>query len=235
MIFETRGVTPWRIFLTLYTQLGGPPIISDGGSRIAMDDEIAIRALEWMAEPKQRGVAGPDVDYQGSVAFFSNRSAAFALNGEWEVTTYQAMDLPFGMTTVPTIFDKPANQADSHTFVIPRDPNRPKERLDAALTFISRLVSKGLDWAKGGHVPAYRQIFESERVPQAHAAERLRGGGRAARLRPAGLVLRQRLQPRVQRRRRAEARRSSARSGPEQGLRTFRAYLDRMRKTPRPV
>ena len=145
-----------------------------------MDDEIAIRALEWMAKPNARGVAGPDVDYQGSVAYFSNRSAAFALNGEWEVTTYQAMDLPFGMTTVPTIFDQPANQADSHTFVIPRDPNRPRERLEATLAFISRLVSKGLDWAKGGHVPAYREIFDSDEyrklTPQsdyADAAERL--------------------------------------------------------------
>ncbi len=234
LIFETRGVTPWRLFLTLYTQLGGPPIIEEGGSRIGMDDDKAIQALEWLAKPHQRGVAGPDVDYQGSVAFFSNQSAAFALNGEWEVTTYQAMDLPFGMTTVPTFFDRPANQADSHTFVIPRDPNRPKERLDAALTFISRLVNKGLDWSKGGHVPAYRQIFESEAyrklTPQsdyAAAAERLvfdplawySGSGSnleynaGAAFKPVAVGT----------------------QSPEQGLRTFRAYLDRMRKTPRPV
>ena len=161
IVFETRGVTPWRVFLTLYAQLGGPPIIEESGSRIGMDDETAIRALEWMAQPHKRGVAGPDVDYQGSVAFFSNQSAAFALNGEWEVTTYQALDMKFGMRTVPTIFDRPANQADSHTFVIPRDPSRSPERLDASLAFISRLVRKGLDWAKGGHIPAYREVFES--------------------------------------------------------------------------
>ena len=147
-----------------------------------MDDETAVRALEWMARAAARGVAGPDVDYQGSVAFFGNQSAAFALNGEWEVTTYQAMDLPFGMRTVPTIFDRPANQADSHTFVIPRDPGRPPERLDAALAFIARLVNKGLDWAKGGHVPAYRADLRERRVPQAVAAERLR------RRRPSALV-----------------------------------------------
>jgi multiple sugar transport system substrate-binding protein len=234
VIFETRGVTPWRIFLTVYSQLGGPPIISEGGTRITMDDETAIRALEWMAQPKARGVAGPDVDYQGSVAFFSNRSAAFSLNGEWEVTTYQALDLPFGMTTVPTFFDKPANQADSHTFVIPRDPNRPRARLEASLAFIARLVNKGLDWAKGGHVPAYRAIYDSEAyrklTPQsdyAAAAERLvfdplawySGSGSnletnaGAAFKPV-VVGSQR---------------------PEQGLRTFRDYLDRMRETRRPV
>jgi multiple sugar transport system substrate-binding protein len=234
LVFETRGVTPWRVFLTLYTQLGGPPIIEDGGRRIGMDDDTAIRALEWMAQPQARGVFGPDVDYQGSVAYFSNQSAAFALNGEWEVTTYQAMDLPFGMTTVPTFFDQPANQADSHTFVIPRDPNRPPERVDAALTFISRLMKKGLDWAKGGHVPAYRDVFESQKYrnlsPQsdyADAVERLvfdplawySGSGSnleynaGAAFKPVAVG--------VQR--------------PEEGLRTFRDYLERVSKTPRPV
>jgi multiple sugar transport system substrate-binding protein len=234
LIFETRGVTPWRVFLTLYAQLGGPPIIEEGGSRIGMDDDVAVRALEWMAKPHALGVGGPDVDYQGSVAFFSNQSAAFALNGEWEVTTYQAMDLPFGMRTVPTIFDRPAAQADSHTFVIPRDPHRPRERLDAALAFVARLVSKSLDWAKGGHVPAYRPIFDSggyrKLSPQsdyAAAADHLvfdplawySGSGSNLETN-AGAAFK----PVV-----VGAQR------PEQGLQTFRAYLDRMSNTRRPI
>ncbi|HWM07781.1 MAG TPA: extracellular solute-binding protein [Solirubrobacteraceae bacterium] len=234
LVFETRGVTPWRVFLTLYTQLGGPPILEEGGSRIGLDDETAIQALEWMAQPNARGVGGPDVDYQGSVAFFSNQSAAFALNGEWEVTTYQAMDLPFGMRTVPTIFDRPATQADSHTFVIPRDPDRSPERLDAALAFISRLINKGLDWAKGGHVPAYRKIFESdayrELTPQSDYAAAVDDlvfdplawySGSGSNLEyNAGSAL----SPVV-----------TGTLRPEQGLRTFRDYLDRMSKTPKPV
>ena len=234
LVFETRGVTPWRIFLTLYAQLGGPPIIEEGGSRIGMDDATAVRALEWMAQPGARGVASPDVDYQGSVAFFGNQSAAFALNGEWEVTTYQAMDLPFGMRTVPTIFDRPANQADSHTFVIPRDPDRSPERLDAALAFIARLVNKGLDWAEGGHVPAYRAVFESEEyrklTPQSDYAAAVDDlvfdplawySGSGSNLEAnAGSAFK----PVI-----------TGAQRPEQGLRTFRDYLVRMSKTPKPV
>jgi multiple sugar transport system substrate-binding protein len=234
LIHETRGVTPWRVFLTLYTQLGGPPILDAGGSRITMDEETATRALEWMARPHERGVFGPDVDYQGSVAFFSNQSCAFALNGEWEVTTYQAMKLPFSITTVPTIFDEPANQADSHTFVIPRDAGRSPARLDAALTFISRLVRKDLDWAKGGHIPAYRPVFESdayrELSPQsnyASAADHLVFDPLAWYSGSGSLL---------------EANAGSAfkpvvlgAQRPEQGLRTFREYLDRVSTTRRPV
>ena len=234
LVFETRGVTPWRIFLTLYSQLDGPPIIEDGGRRIGMDDATAIRALQWMTEPAKRGVGGPDVDYQGSVAFFGNGTAAFALNGEWEVTTFQAMKMKFGMRTVPTIFDRPANQADAHTFVIPRNPGRSPERLDAALAFISRLVRKDLDWAKGGHVPAYREVFESAEYrklsPQsdyAEAAERVvfdplawySGSGSNLEAN-AGSAFK----PVI-----------TGAQKPEQGLATFRDYLGRVSKKEPPV
>ena len=234
LVFETRGVTPWRIFLTLYEQLGGPPIIEDGGRRIGIDDATAIRALQWMTEPAKRGVGGPDVDYQGSVAFFGNGTAAFALNGEWEVTTFQAMKMKFGMRTVPTIFDRPANQGDAHTFVIPRNPGRSPERLDAALTFISRLIRKDLDWAKGGHVPAYREVFESAEYrklsPQsdyAEAAERVvfdplawySGSGSNLETN-AGSAFK----PVI-----------TGAQKPEQGLATFRDYLARVSKKEPPV
>ena len=234
LVYETRGVTPWRIFLTLYNQLGGPAILEDGGTKIGMDDATAIKALRWMSEPHKRGVAGPDVDYQGSVAFFGNGTAAFALNGEWEVTTFQAQKMKFGMQTVPTIFDKPANQADAHTFVIPRNPNRSPERLDASLAFISRLVRKGLDWAKGGHVPAYRKVYESAAYrklsPQsdyAEAAERVvfdplawySGSGSNLETN-AGSAFK----PVI-----------VGSQKPEQGLATFRDYLERVSKKAPPV
>src|SRR3954464_5650173 len=97
IVFETRGVTPWRLFLTLYSQAGGKPILTDGGRTVTLDDAKARRALEFMAEPAKRGTGGADVDYQASVALFGNQTAAFALNGEWEVTTFQTQKLKFDM------------------------------------------------------------------------------------------------------------------------------------------
>jgi multiple sugar transport system substrate-binding protein len=233
VVFETRGVTPWRLFLTLYSQLKGPPIIEQGGSRIAMDDEKAMQALDWMSKIKAHG-GGLDVDYQGSVAFFGNQSAGFALNGEWEVTTFQATKLPFDMRTVPTIFDGPSNQADSHTFVIPRNRNRSPERLDASLRFISRMVNKGLDWSKGGHVPAYRKVFESDAYrklsPQSNyatAADHLAfdplawySGSGSDLEAAAGTAFKSVV---------------TGTGSAKQGLADFRTYLDRLSTTPKPV
>jgi multiple sugar transport system substrate-binding protein len=234
VVFETRGVTPWRLFLTLYSQLDGAPIIEEGGSRIGMDDDKALQALEWIAEINKRGVGGPDVDYQASVAFFGNQSAAFAFNGEWEVTTYTTMKIPFSMRTIPTIFDGPATQADSHTFVIPRDAGRSPQRLDAALAFISRMVNKGLPWAEGGHVPAFREIFESDAYrklsPQSNYADAANNlafdplawysGSGSDLENNAGTAF----QPVA-----------IGAQPPETGLATFRDYLELLSSTPRPV
>jgi multiple sugar transport system substrate-binding protein len=138
------------------------------------------------------------------------------------------------MRTVPTIFDRPANQADSHTFVIPRDAGRSPERLDAALAFVSRMVNKGLAWAKGGHVPAYREIFESdayrELSPQSNYAEAANqlafdplawySGSGSDLENNAGTAF----QPVA----------TGSRS-PEAGLETFRDYLELLSSIPRPV
>jgi len=233
IVFETRGVTPWRLFLTLYSQAGGKPILTDAGRTVTLDDAKALRALEWMAEPAKRGTGGADVDYQASVALFGNQTAAFALNGEWEVTTFQTQKLKFDMRPVPNVMGTAHTQADSHTFVLPKKDRTP-EQLDAALGFISQLIGQGQTWAQGGHVPAYKPTFESgayhKLVPQSHYASVAStvvydppawysGSGSDLELQ-AGAAF----QPVA-----------TGQSSPRQGLSSFHAYLDRLSGVASPV
>jgi multiple sugar transport system substrate-binding protein len=234
LVMETRGVTPWRLFLTLYTQLGGRPVVSAGGTELTLDDAKALKVLEWMAQPQQRHAGGQDVDYQASVALFGNSTAGFIVNGEWEVTTYQAQKLPFDMRPIPVIFDKPSNQADSHTFVIPRRASRTPEEREQALAFIAGLVKQSLTWSQGGHVPAYKPVFDSAAYrklkPQSHyavAAQRVvvdpsawySGSGSNLEA-EAGTAF----QPVV-----------TGAATPKQGLASFRAALETLVKVPPPV
>ena len=234
LIMETRGVTPWRLFLTLYTQLGGRPVVSADGTELTLDDGKALKALEWMAQPQQRHAGGQDVDYQASVALFGNSTAGFIVNGEWEVTTYQAQKLPFDMRPIPQIFDKPSNQADSHTFVIPRRAGRTPAEREQALAFIAGLVKQSLTWAQGGHVPAYTPVFDSAAYrklkPQSHyavAAQRVvvdppawfSGSGSNLEA-EAGTAF----QPVV-----------TGAATPKQGLASFRSALETLVKVPPPV
>ena len=184
--FEVRGVMLWRIWTTFYGQLGGAPMFTPDGTELTMDDAKAEQAIAFMTEMTQgRKVAPSDLDYQASVANFSNGTTGFMLNGAWEVPTFEAGEMPYDIAPIPTVFDKEANWADSHAFCIPQSDARSEERLDSAVAFIAGMLERGQTWAEGGHVPSWQPVVESpkykELEPQSHyavAAERATAGPR---------------------------------------------------------
>ncbi|WP_328505201.1 extracellular solute-binding protein [Streptomyces sp. NBC_00391] len=154
---ETTGpdcVTPWRLFATFYAQLGGT-VLSPDGKRLALDDAKALEILEFMARLTAEGLMARRLDYPGSIGVFNAGKTAFHLNGEWEVSTFTAAGLPFSMTRVPALFGRPTAQADCHAFVLPHQDGRSDGANEAAHTFVAWMLQHSVDWAKGGHVPAY--------------------------------------------------------------------------------
>jgi multiple sugar transport system substrate-binding protein len=174
LALDTGDVTPWRLFYTLYSQMGGQ-VLADNGKKLVLDNAKAMRALSFMQELTLKSKVAPNnADYAGAVALFSSGKAGFHWNGDWEVTTFQTAKLPFDMTLFPNIFGGLQTEADSHSFVIPHQRTLDKGRLDAALTFISYLLKDSLVWARGGHIPAYLPVADSAAykhlLPQAHYA-----------------------------------------------------------------
>jgi multiple sugar transport system substrate-binding protein len=154
--------TPWRFFQTLYAQReGATDFLSDSGTKITMNDDLVVSTLEYIADLSKQGLINRASDYAGSQTEMFTGKAAFYLQGEWEITTAQAVEgLRFGMVPVPTIFDKPAAQADSHTFILPRF-DRTEEQMKRAMGFIKSMLDQSMTWAAGGHVPAYLPTLDS--------------------------------------------------------------------------
>src|SRR4051794_9680625 len=140
VVTEIRGVSLWRLFLTLYGQQNGGPMFSPNGKQLTLDEAKAERALAFMQElGAGRKLMPTDLDYPASIANFSNKTAGAMLQGEWEVTTFQAAKMPFDMTPVPNIMGKQVTQADSHAFVVPK-ANRTAEQRDATMRFIAGML-----------------------------------------------------------------------------------------------
>jgi multiple sugar transport system substrate-binding protein len=175
VVTEIRGVSLWRLFLTLYGQQGGGPLFSPDGKELTIDDDKSIRALEFMQElGAGRKVMPTTFDYPASIANFSNATTGAMLQGEWEVTTFQAAKMKFDMAPVPNILGKQVSQADSHAFVIPVSKGRSQERLDATLEFVAKMLNLSYTWSQGGHVPAWKPVLDSAKyrklAPQSHYA-----------------------------------------------------------------
>lgn len=173
--FISETSTPWRMFQSFYSQLGGQ-MLEEDGTRVVIDDAKASQVLEFMQSLTRDGLFPNPIDYQGSIAMFANGEAGFFFQGEWEITTFQTAKLPFGMTLFPNIFGGGdyAVQADSHTFVLPRQPNRDQARLDRSLTFVRSMLDQSKTWTEGGHVPLWLPFADSpayaEMSPQSNYA-----------------------------------------------------------------
>jgi multiple sugar transport system substrate-binding protein len=161
--FTAPTTAPWRLFQTLYAQLGGE-VLADDGARIVLDDAKAKRVFDYLRVLTiEKGLMPGSVDYQGAIALFANGAAGFHLNGEWEISTFQDAKLPFSMTLMPNVFGGPyVVQADSHTLVLPVRPEQDRAALDRSLGFVRSMLDQSLTWAQGGHVPTWQPVATSE-------------------------------------------------------------------------
>jgi multiple sugar transport system substrate-binding protein len=156
--------TPWRWFYTLYSQQNGSPWLSNGGTELTFDEGLVESTLAFMQDLTERELMPRAADYAGAQQFLFTGESGFYMQGEWEITTAQSIKgLDFGMAPIPTIFDRPATQADSHTFILPK-LDRDEAQMQRAMGFIKSMLDQGLIWAEGGHILAYLPTLESPKV-----------------------------------------------------------------------
>jgi multiple sugar transport system substrate-binding protein len=149
--------TPWRIFQSLYGQLGGK-MLADQGTRVVIDDKKALQVLNFLSTLNAKNLMPGKLDYQSSIALFSAGRAGFFFQGEWEISTFQTAKTPFSMTRFPNVYGGAkgyAVQADSHTLVVPKRTSQSTAELDRSLTFIRSMLDQSATWAAGGHIPAW--------------------------------------------------------------------------------
>jgi len=154
--------TPWRMFQSWYSQLGGQ-VLADDGKKVVIDDAKALQVMSFMESITKSGLFPAAIDYAGSIATFTNGQAGFYFQGEWEISTMQTAKMPFSMTLFPNLYGgaKYAVQADSHTLIIPKQPNVDAARLDRSMRLIKSMLDQSKTWAEGGHVPAWLPFRDS--------------------------------------------------------------------------
>jgi multiple sugar transport system substrate-binding protein len=152
---NSDAATQWRFFSTLYYQMGGNAL-ADDGQKIVLDDAKAEKVLSFIQNLVKQGLIPTSVDYPGAITTFATGKAGFYLEGDWEITTFETTKSPFSMTAFPNVFGgKYAVQADSHSFVLPKDPARTDAKRHEIFVFIRTLLNQSSTWAQGGHIPAW--------------------------------------------------------------------------------
>ena len=161
------GATGWRIFYTLLNQQDGQ-FLKDGKFLDGDNLDKATTALAEMQKWVKSGWAPANTEYPASIALFTSGKAAMHINGVWEVPTM--VDLAkkgklfdWGAVQIPTFYAHPATWADSHSFAIPDRKGNPvsPEKRKLVLDAVHWFNVHSLEWATGGHIPAYLPVQES--------------------------------------------------------------------------
>jgi multiple sugar transport system substrate-binding protein len=153
--------TQWRFFSTLYYQLGGS-VLANNGQKIVLDEAKADKVLSLIQSFAKQGLIPTSVDYPGAITTFATGKAGFYFEGDWEITTFETTKTPFSMTAFPNVFGGTyAVQADSHSFVLPKDPSRTDAMREQIFVFIRSLLGQSRTWAQGGHIPAWLPFQKS--------------------------------------------------------------------------
>lgn len=141
----------------------GADVLNSDGTQATLDSPQTRRALDFMDELFSGGLANGKQTYDAAQQSFLNGDTAMLFNGTWVVDQYNSTaKFKYEATNFPTLYDKPAVWADSHTWAILKQPKDDPVKYRAALEFVSFLYQHDKDWALGtGHISARQSVLKS--------------------------------------------------------------------------
>lgn len=159
-VTREKGSHPVYLFNTLYYQFGGTqPWISDDGTTVTIEKDVAIEALKAYRTILSYNLVGvesvDEIFMQGDTAFAYDMSAVAN-------TYYKQFGDDYNAQGAPLWGDVYCTSIYSHTFVLPQSAKRTDEQTKGALEFIKWFGENNMGWAACGHMPAYMPVRESE-------------------------------------------------------------------------
>ncbi|MFK0521615.1 ABC transporter substrate-binding protein [Paenibacillus illinoisensis] len=152
---------PFRLWWSLYSQLGGNDVISDDLKSAAIDKEKGIQAADYIQKLYREGyIKKNDPDFYKN---FQSGTAAITMTGVWTTGTWEATkDFEFGAMPIPKFYDQEATWGDSHTIILPLTQDEDEAKRKAAMIFADWVADNGQVWAKAGHIPSKPSVLEKQ-------------------------------------------------------------------------
>lgn len=156
--FQFTGVLSVEALLW---QFGGE-LFNTESSKATWAKEPGVKALTWFTDLVKKGYSPKNVAQDADAIALQNGKNAFNWNGIWNINTLkEKKGLEWGVAPLPNIGGKKAAWAGSHQFCLPKLKTPDQNKSTAARVFVNYVSQKSLEWAKGGQVPARKQVRES--------------------------------------------------------------------------
>jgi multiple sugar transport system substrate-binding protein len=148
-------------FEALTWQFGGQ-LFDEQATKPLFAEQPGVQALTWLTDLVKNGYSPKNVAQDADLIALQNGKAAFNWNGIWTINTLKAVKgMEWGAAALPQIGTQPAAWAGSHQFVQFKQRTADQNKLQAGKVFINFISQQSLEWAKGGQVPARKEIRDS--------------------------------------------------------------------------
>ncbi|MFC0628067.1 ABC transporter substrate-binding protein [Kribbella deserti] len=156
--FQFTGVLSVQ---SLIWQFGGD-MFNPESNKAIWAEEPGVKALTWFVDLVKNGHSPKNVAQDADAIALQNGKSAFNWNGIWNINTLkEKKGLEWGVAPLPNIGGEKAAWAGSHQFCLPKLKTPDTNKSTAARVFVNYVSQKSLEWAKGGQVPARKQVRES--------------------------------------------------------------------------
>ncbi|HEY0956813.1 MAG TPA: extracellular solute-binding protein [Roseateles sp.] len=157
-----------RSVLGFVNQQGGS-LFPKTDRAIALDTPEVKAAVSFMRTVYAEGLSTRHMDYSAALQAFMAGAAGVMPNGTWllgQLSDRAAqpgnpLSRAYEAVPEPTLYAKPATWADSHVWVMLRNPKQTAAEREAALRFLRFLNEESLAWARTGQLPARQSAVDS--------------------------------------------------------------------------
>lgn len=154
-------------FFNLAMRSRGGQVLNDDRTQAAFNNEDGVAVAEFYDNMVNEWNWIEQSSDDGWNAW-NNGECAWLLDGTWHLSVARGLDFDFGLAKpyFTPGSEEPVTAGNSHTLVIPRNPDRNDEKEQQAKELIRMLTQDyNLQWgSQAGHLPASTQALESDEL-----------------------------------------------------------------------
>ena len=159
VMIEDGASPPFKLFSSIYYQLGGKgQFVNDEGQWV-MDHDIGVQAFEMF----QRIFSYSLKNVENATEIFNEGETPFLIDGCWQSRPIlEALGDNVGVTATPQFGPEYYTHVLGHSFIMPINDKRTDEEVAGVMEFILWFAEHNDEWSAAGSLPAYLPAAETE-------------------------------------------------------------------------
>ncbi len=149
------------MWFTMYKQMNAGRFLAEDKKSVQWNEDKAFKAMTALNQLYENYVPR---ELDNPWELFKEGGSALYLTGPWDINQgVKVFGDDLDVVLLPRIFEESIFWTDSHSLLLPTNPDRTERQTKEAVTFIKWFAENNWRWARAGHIPASVEARQSEK------------------------------------------------------------------------